>query len=146
MSENCVQCGAVLAEGNTCQTIFDECLMLEFANPAYGRVHFLTVSCFMVQHGRYSDEALAWIQPILRAYLDEQLTTQQIRRRAARGTNSAQRTWKVTRRPDAPPLPMIAWSITIADVAQSLSNPEAYCEKIKQWARATLQQMVFVPR
>ncbi|MDQ2904442.1 MAG: DUF5946 family protein [Chloroflexota bacterium] len=51
------------------------------------------------------------------------------------------RTWKVTRRADAPPLPKVAWSMTIADVAQSLQDPEEYCEQVTQWARTTLQQM-----
>lgn len=42
---------------------------------------------------------------------------------------------------DAPPLPRIVWSMTIADVAQQMQNAEMYGEQVKQWARATLQQM-----
>jgi hypothetical protein len=123
MSERCAECGAVLSEGSTCQTIFDEFLILEYTNPAYGQVHFLTVACFMIQHGRYSDESLTWMQSMLRAYLDEHLTAQQLYQRAARGTNNTIRTWKVTRLAVAPPLPRVAWSMTIADVAQSMQNP-----------------------
>ncbi|MDQ2717727.1 MAG: DUF5946 family protein, partial [Chloroflexota bacterium] len=141
MAEHCLECGAVLSEGSTCQKIFEEFLGLEYTNPVYGQVHFLTVACFMIQHGRYSDEGLSWIQSMLRAYLDEQLTAQQFRQRAARGMSGVTRTWKVTRRADAPPLPKVAWSMTIADVAQSMQNPEEYCEQITQWARTTLQQM-----
>ena len=141
MSECCTECGAVLSEGSTCQTIFEEFLSLEYTNPAYGQVHFLTVACFMIQHGRYSDEALIGMQSLLRAYLDEQLTAQQLRQLAAKGINDATRTWKVTRQADAPPLPKVAWSMTIADVAQNMQDPEKYCEHVKQWAHATLQQM-----
>ncbi len=47
MSERCTECGAVLPEGSTCQTIFDEFLILEYTNPVYGQVHFLTVACFI---------------------------------------------------------------------------------------------------
>ncbi len=54
----CPVCGAVLPEGSTCQSIFDEFLNLEYTDPAYGQVHYLTVTCFMIQHERYSDEAL----------------------------------------------------------------------------------------
>lgn len=141
MSVRCSECGAVLSEGSTCQTIFEEFLSLEYTDPAYGQVHFLTVACFMIQHGRYSDEALAGMQSLLRAYLDEELTVQQLRERAAKGMNDATRPRKVTRQADALPLPKVAWSQTIADVAQSMRDPEKYCEQVKQWARTTLQQM-----
>jgi hypothetical protein len=141
MSARCPECGAMLSEGSTCQMIFEEFLSLEYTEPAYGQVHFLTVACFMIQHGRYSDEALTGMQSLLRAYLDEQLTAQQLRKHVARGMNDATRTWKVTRQADAPPLPKVVWSLTIADVAQSVQNPEMYCEHVKQWARTTLQQM-----
>jgi hypothetical protein len=146
MSKRCTECGAVLSEGSTCQTIFEECLDLEYTNPAYGQVHFFTVACFMIQHGRYSDEALTWIQSMLRAALDDQLTAQQLRQRAAQRMNDATRTWKVTRQADAPPLPKIAWSTTIADVTQSIGDPEQYCEHVKRWALATLQQMASLLR
>ncbi len=141
MSTICSVCGAVLPEGSTCQSIFDEFLSLEFTDPAYGQVHYLTVTCLMLQHERYSDEALIWTQATLKAYFDEELTAPQIRQRAAQTANRANRTWKVTRRADARPLPKVAWSITIADVAQSTHDPEKYCEQVRCWARTTLQQM-----
>jgi hypothetical protein len=140
-SEQCAACGAVLPAGSTCQTIFDEFLSLEYTNPAYGQVHFLTVACFMIQHGCYSDEGLRWIQSTLRTYLEHQLTGQQLRQLAAKGTDGATRTWKVTRQPDEPPLPKVAWSMTITDVAHYMQDAESYCEQVKQWARTTLQQM-----
>jgi hypothetical protein len=141
MSEICSVCGAVLPEGSTCQSIFDEFLSLEYTDPAYGEVHYLTVTCFMVQHERYSDEALIWTKATLRAYFDEQLTAYQLRQRAAQATNRATRTWKVTRRADALPLPKVAWTMTIVDVAQSIQDPEKYCEQVRRWAGATLQQI-----
>jgi uncharacterized protein DUF5946 len=140
MAERCPECGAALSHGSTCQTIFEECLSLEYTNPAYGQVHFLTVACFMIQHGRYSDEALTGIQPLLRAALSEPLSAQQLRERAKR-MSEATRSWKVTRQPDMPPLPNVAWSVTMADVAQSLQDPQKYCEQVQLWARVTLQQM-----
>jgi Family of unknown function (DUF5946) len=146
MSDRCAECRAVLAEESSCQTIFDEFLSLEYTNPAYGQVHFLTVACFMIQHGRYSDAALTWMQSMLRAALDEQLTAQQLRQRAAQGMDDATRSWKVTRQADARPLPHVAWSTTIADVAQSMQDPEKYCDQVKQWAQATLQQMAALLR
>ena len=141
MSKHCVECGAPLSNGSTCQTIFEEFLSLEYTNAAYGQVHFLTVACFMIQHGRYSDEALTWIQSSLKAYLDKDLTAQQLRQHTARGVNNATRSWKVTRQADARPLPKVAWSMTIADVAQCIQDPETYCAQVKRWAHITLQQM-----
>ncbi len=105
MVKRCAECGAVLANEDSCQAIFDALLVLEFSNPAYGEVHFLTVACFMIQHGRYSDEGLAWIGKTLRRYLEEGLTGEEVQRIAAEDTGSDQRRWKVTRAPDAPPPP-----------------------------------------
>lgn len=141
MSEICAICGAVLPLGSTCRSIFDEFLNLEFADPAYGQVHYLTVTSFMVQHERYSDEALIWTQAALKRYLDENLSGSQMRQHAAQTANLATRIWKVTRRADAPPLPRVAWTMTIVDVLQSIRDPETYCEQIRLWARTILQQM-----
>jgi transcriptional regulator with AAA-type ATPase domain len=102
---------------------------------------FLSVACFMIQHGRYSDEALTWIQEKLRIYLDRQLTNQQLRQLIANEMSSATRTWKVARPTDTAALPKIAWSMTIVDLVPSAQDSEQYCEQVKQWARITLQHM-----
>ena len=141
MPELCAECGAILSEGSACQTILDEILSLEYINPAYGQVHFLTVACFMIQHKRYSDEALTWVQEKLQIYLDRQLTGQQLRRLIANETGGGTRTWKILRQADAAPLPQIAWSMTIVDIAQSIQDSEVYCAQVKQWARTILQNI-----
>lgn len=61
MSNGSLKCSAVLNETNNCQVIFDSFLVLELTDPGYGEVHMLTVACFLIQHGRLSDEGLAWI-------------------------------------------------------------------------------------
>lgn len=101
----------------------------------------LTVACFMIQHGRYSDEALVWIEQKLRSYLQEGLPVEQIRHQAAREASQNTHTWKVTRQPGAPPMPKIPWSVTIADVASSYQDANSYCELVTQWARSTLHEM-----
>ena len=141
MPNICPECGAMLGEETSCQAIFDTFLALEYTDPGYGKVHMLTVACFMIQHGRYSDEALTWIEQQLRVYLQEGQPVEQIRQRAAKETRQDARTWKVIRRPDAPPLPRIQWSMTIADVAASYRDAESYCELVTQWARSTLHEM-----
>jgi Family of unknown function (DUF5946) len=137
----CPDCGATLQENTTCQTIFDSLLILEFSNPDYGKVHFLTVACFMIQHRRYSDDAYHWIEQKLRANLDEGIPADQIRRQAVKETDQRNRTWKVTRRTNDPPLPLIDWSMTIADVATNYQDARGYQDLVKQWARMTLLEM-----
>jgi hypothetical protein len=141
MPDRCPECGAVLDEGSSCQTIFDALLVLEFTNPEYGEVHMLTVACFMIQHGRYSDEALTWIERTLRAYLEGGVPPETIRRQAAQETSPGRRAWKVGRQPGAPRLPQIAWSMTIAGVAAQYEDAGSYRDLVKQWAGATLKEM-----
>jgi hypothetical protein len=139
VSTTCAKCAAVLAEGNTCQAIFDEFMAFEFTDPGYGRVHFLTVACYMVQHEGYSDEAYVWMQSALRNYLEEGYTTEMTRRNAARESG---RIKGMIRRPaDATTLPKVHWSMTIADVAARMHDAESYCKLVEQWGRATLQEM-----
>jgi hypothetical protein len=147
MSDHCPECGAHYTNESTCQAVFDTFLVLEFTEAAFGSVHFLTVACFMIQHGRYSDEGLKWIERQLRAHLEEQVPVEEIRRRAQREADQASRRWKVNRQPDEPPPPQVAWSMTIADVAAGYldehGQPDAgrYCQLIRQWARTTLNEM-----
>jgi hypothetical protein len=141
MSGICPECGAVLNGDDTCQTIFDSFLVLEFTDPAYGMVHMLTVACFMIQHGRCSDEALRWIEQKLRANLEEGISTERIRQQAYLEADQEVRNWKVNRQLSEPLLPKVAWSVTIADVASNAQDAESYCDWVKRWGRATLQEM-----
>jgi hypothetical protein len=141
MPEICAECGAVFEDNEICQTLFDALLVLEFSDPAYGEVHFLTVACFMIQHGRYSDEGLAWIERVMRRYLAEGLSSEQLRKIAAEDTGSDQRTWKVARPADAAPPPRVAWKMTIQDVAEGYQDAQSYRDLVRQWAVQTLDQM-----
>lgn len=141
MSETCAECGARLEAGETCEGMFHALLALEFSDPGFGEVHFLTVACYMIQHGRYSDEGLAWIRGMLRRSLEEGLPAEEIRRLAGLDATNEQRRWKVTRAPDAPPLPRVRWRVTIADVARGYQDAESYRGLVRGWARETLAQM-----
>ncbi len=146
MTTTCPECGARLESETTCQSIFDDFLVLEFTDPAFGEVHMLTVACYMIQHNRYSDPGLVWISKTLR----ENLTgakIEQIRRQANQEVSQGSRSWKITRQPNDPPLPPIAWSTTIADVAarsrgaDGLPDAERYCSQVREWAKSTLEEM-----
>jgi hypothetical protein len=141
MPNVCPECAAILDEDTSCQAIFEAFLVLEYTDPGYGEVHMLTVACFMIQHGRYSDEALVWMAQKLRAYLEEGVSAEQLRQQATKEADQGKRTWKVTRQPDARKLPEIAWSMTIADVAAHYQDAGSYRDLVRQWAWSTLQEM-----
>ena len=141
----CPECGGAWPEGRTCQALFDEFLVWEFRDAAYGQVHFLTVATFMTQHGRYTDEAQAWIQTQLRRHLEAGESVADIRRQAQHTTSQAKRTWKVVRAAGDPPARKIAWTMTIGDVALAHERSEydaaVYRAQVTEWARRTLQQL-----
>lgn len=137
----CPDCGAALAEGTTCRAIFDQFLALEFGDPEYGAVHMLTVACYMIQHGQYSDAGLVWMEQRLRDYLEHGISAEQIRRGAAAETGQNRRGWKITRQPGDAPQPRVAWSMTIADAARQAEDPAQYRQAVTQWARIVLQEM-----
>jgi hypothetical protein len=141
LSEVCFDCGARLSAGLTCQAIFDEFLVLEFNDPAFGAVHFLSVACFMIQHKRYSDEGLIWIENQMQAYLEGRATLVQIRAAAAQEVGSSKRSWKINRQPDERPLPMIHWSMTITDIWLNFEDAQSYHKLVRRWARTTLEEM-----
>jgi predicted nucleic acid-binding Zn ribbon protein len=141
MSEHCPECGAALPEGSTCETIHHELLNFEYTHAIPHSTHFMMVTCYLVQHGRYSDEGLIWAQSMLRAHLDEQMTEQQLQRLLTQKEKGTPRTWKYNRAADARPLPKIAWEMTIVDVAQHAQDAATYRQRVRQWAGCTLRQM-----
>ncbi|PKO05457.1 MAG: hypothetical protein CVU41_12565 [Chloroflexi bacterium HGW-Chloroflexi-3] len=143
MSEICSFCGAATDVDLTCQDRFDEFPALEFTNPAYGKVHLLTVSCFMIQHQRYSDPALIWMQEKLSDVLEKGVSPGEIRVQMSSDVDQGKRDWKIERQPDERKLPHINWSITIADVYPHKDDPVSYCAWVERWARATLEELSY---
>lgn len=141
MEKPCPSCGALPFNGKDCQSIFDEFLVLEFTDPGFGQVHFLTVACYMIQHGRYSDEGQTWIKQQLHRHLEENIPVPVIQQEANQSASNRSRDWKVTRAPKDPPLSRVDWTMTIADLAQRYTDAESYCRLVTQWAKTTLAEM-----
>jgi hypothetical protein len=147
MGFTCPECGANYGEYDNCQEIFDTFLALEFTDFAYAPVHFLTVTCFMIQHGRYSDEALVWIEKKLRDHVERVIPVDQIRQEASKDADQTTRGWRINRQAGATPQKKINWSMTIANVAAGYvdeagnPNPVRYRALVEKWARATLEEM-----
>jgi hypothetical protein len=77
----------------------------------------------------------------LRNHLDKGEPVALIRRKAARETQNDRRGWKVLRGAQERPLPRVAWSVTIADVARGQQDAASYCRLIEAWARSVLDEM-----
>jgi hypothetical protein len=137
----CPECGGIYKNSRSCQQIFDEFLVKEFTDPEFGEVHFMTVACFMIQHRRYSDRALAWIDSKLEEYLEKGLSSDEIRIQANREVSQENRKWKILRGPHDRRLPEIEWSKRISDVVFSDNDPASYRNEITNWVRSTREEM-----
>jgi hypothetical protein len=135
----CPECGGVLREGKSCEDYFGELIALEFVDPAAGMVHHLTVACYMIQHGRYTDEGVAWIRTMLENVLEKGLSPVDVRKQSRAEVDSGRRTWKVIRPTSAPLRPN--WSVTIADIAQGTPGRDTHCERVTKWAHSVLAEM-----
>ena len=93
----------------------------------------------MIQHQRYSDPALVWMQQTLRDVLENGVDPSDIRLQVTSDVDQGQRDWKIERQPDELKLPYIDWSITIADVYLHREDPASYCTWVEKWARSTLE-------
>jgi hypothetical protein len=141
MSYQCLECGATYQDERTCQSVFDKFLNLEFSDPAYAEVHFLTVACFMIQHGRYSDQGLKWIEAKLRDVLVNQVSPQTIRLKSAHELAQSTRNWRATRALSDPPQKKVGWKVTIKDADDRFLDSWGYGESITKWGASTLHDM-----
>ncbi len=137
----CPHCGASLGEETSCERIFDSLLFLEYTNPNYGAVHLFTVGCYFIQHGFYSQEALIWIEHLLRDSVKVGVPSRYMLQQMSRATGDHVRTWQVLRNPNAPQQAKISWSMTIADVASNYHDAKSYCNLVRMWAHTTFYEM-----
>ena len=130
----CEECGA---PGNECEARFNECLVKEFEDPGYGKVHNLTVSAYMLQHSsKLTREGWLYERDLLREFLVGEKSPEQIRTEKKDLLDSGARKFKIKSRTGLPVIPRTAWSRTILDIR--LERPEDYRNDITAWARAAL--------
>jgi hypothetical protein len=130
----CEECGA---PGRECATRFDECLVREFEDSRYGRVHNLTVSAYMLQHSsKLSREGWLYERDLLREFLLEGKSPEQIRKERRDVVDSGKRSFRFKSKDGQPVIPTTDWAKTILDVR--LDDPATYCEDVIAWASATL--------
>jgi hypothetical protein len=133
---NCPECGA---PDNSCQTRFDEFLVLEFSDAGYGAVHHLTVATYMVQHSsKMTREGWLFERNLLREFIVENKPPAFIRKQNKDVVDSGKRTFKIKSKTGLPVIDKNTWRKTILDVRSE--NATVYCEDITSWARSVLEE------
>jgi hypothetical protein len=114
----------------------------EFQDPALRAEHFLTVASYNLQHpAQFTDEALAGLRAAFIDRLDKGISTEELRRRAARVYDGPKRVLKPG--PEGTPerRPMLRrWPMTIADVYIP-DQPAGAAERVRRWAAAIRSEL-----
>ena len=133
---NCPECGA---PDILCKTRFDEFLVLEYTDPAYGAVHHLTVATYMLQHSsKLTREGWLHERELLREFLVENKPPRYIRKQNKDLVDSGKRKFKITSGDDKPVINKAKWKKTIPNVCTE--NADVYCEDVTAWARSVLEE------
>lgn len=144
----CADCGAPVADGDTCRAVFEQLLAHESALPeAFGTVHHVTVAAYSLQHPRgYSHDAIRMWRVIIGESLDGLSTPANFLERARARFGGGLR----VREPGAEPpdgWPR-EWPMTALDaVTPPDETPSAggHIERVRRWAasiRATLDELL----
>lgn len=130
----CSECGA---PDNDCEARFNECIAREFEDRAYGRVHHLTVSTYMLQHSsKLTREGWLNERDLLREFLLGGKPPEVIRKEKSAQVDNGTRTFKIKSRTGLPIIPAVRWTKTVVEVRTD--DPQQYCEDVISWASATL--------
>ena len=140
MEPICPECGALWNYGRTCADDFHQMLFWENERPELGEVHHLMVLCYHLQHpSLYSAAGLAHARELLREFVVDGLTPQEVRRRNREAVASGRREWRVTARPgdkgsyERPP----AWTMRARDVVAG--GIDRYRAGVHTWAKSIVE-------
>jgi hypothetical protein len=137
---NCPECGA--ADG-ACEDHYYECLVKEFSDPAYGIVHHLTVSIYMIQHSsKLTKEGWLFERGLLREFLIDKKPPAYIRKQNRDVVDSGKRTFKIKDKDGLPKINRTQWNRTILDVR--LDDAAQYCADVEAWALSVLGEAELV--
>jgi len=133
---NCLECGA---QDNACEARFNECLVLEFTDAAYGIVHHLTIAAYILQHSsKLTREGWLHERYLLKEFLVENKTPAFIRQKNKDLVDCSKRTFKIKLRDSKPGISKSTWMKTILDIR--MENTELYCEDVTAWAKSVLEE------
>jgi hypothetical protein len=146
--QQCSECGAIWANGQTCEDHFHQMLFWEAENPAYGaEVHHLMVLCDYLQHpSLYSPEGLKEARRLLREFVEQGTSPIEVRQRNRARVDSSQRNWKIAGTPashgsyESP----VQWTMSAANVIAGGS--QNYCDRVRAWAQSINETLKMIPR
>ena len=132
-SGSCPECGAFEVDGLDCWGQLGGVLAWEAHDPELAGEHFLTVACYNLQHpAQFTAAALDNLRAGLIAHLEQGVAIAELRRRASRAFEGAQRVLK----PAAERRPVLRrWPLTIADVYLP-AQPAGAADRVRAWAAA----------
>ncbi len=136
----CDECGASVRDDLACRGQFDELLALEFSDPRAGRVHFLTVACYQLQHPATFPLTPSGTEHLVGALRDVVvlgLPVTEVRDRMSGAFAGDARA--VARGSAEPEQPSRQWSMTVADVGPP--DPSTHADRITEWASAVLADL-----
>jgi|SRR5579871_2122543 len=142
-NQRCPECGAVWRDDLTCQDHFHQALSWESEYPDQTRaVHYLLVLCYYLQHPHlYSPQGLEEATRLLVAFVEQQVTPQEMRRRLSGAVDSGKRAWKISGTPDAHGAYArpIHWPITVGHI--TAGDLDGYIERVQAWVRSALEAL-----
>lgn len=117
-------------------------LFWEADNPAYGVVHHLMVLCYHLQHpSLYSPEGLNEGKRLLVEFVENGVSTAEIRRRSKNRVDSGKRDWKIkaTAASKGAYMNPVEWTMTAADV--TAGGSASYCDNVRKWSQSTFKAL-----
>jgi hypothetical protein len=137
MIHRCPLCRAKLSQIQ-CRERFNYFLALEFEQPlTFGRLHFLTVACYMLQHNEYSRKAWLETQQMVVKYIEKGISPANLLKEYQKRLDNRKRDWSINKGSKLSEFEKISWSNTIADIR--FDTPENYCLDITNWAKSVVK-------
>lgn len=135
----CDECGATKQRGLTCREQWDELIALEFSDVRAGPVHFLTVTCYQLQHPETFPLAATARTRLADALADVVVRDRPVTEVRDEMARASEGSGRVRASDDTAPPPAVAWSCTVAD----LGPPDVglHTARIRQWAGSVVEDL-----
>ena len=141
--KKCPECGASLNGVDTCKEYFEKMLAWDFADfIGVGRVHYLTVLCYLIQHpSHYSTEGLKEAINLFKRVIENNLSDRLLYQEEADTFSSTKRNWNVTgiQLNYGKYSQEIKWTITVDAVVKD--GNKDYPGHVEEWANSIYEDL-----
>jgi hypothetical protein len=137
----CPECGENKSDGQTCADAFHVLLAWEWEFEMQD-VHHLLVLCYHLQHpSLYSPDGLKSALELLIAFVEAEMSPQEMRRQIWQRINSGQRDFKITARPDAHGIyaKPVLWEMRVWDCVRA--GHENYYRIVRTWSESVFSPL-----